>query len=302
MVTDVRSGLVLIAVTAWQQIIQLAPYVAGGVVLAALLGQLDVSRRCRVWLGRGGPVSVVGAACLGSISPLSTFGTVPVLLQLLREGASPGPVLAFVVASSMLNPPLFFLIVGGLGLRLALAQLAGILVLSLVVGLIASRFRPSFFLQAAALSTGATINNVSQEFAHSRSAISWLHFGRNVVRLVEWIGLTFVVGTILAAALQVLVPPQWVAELVGQGRWAGVFAAGVLSVPLYTCGGSTVPVLARLSQMGTSPAAILTFLLSGPATRVTALAAVGSLLNRKALMVYVVYIVFGAVVMGLLLG
>lgn len=295
MVTDVRSELVLIAVTAWQQIIQLGPYVAGGVVLAALLGQLDMPRRCQAWLGRGGSVRVLGAACLGSLSPLSTFGTVPVLLHLLREGASPGPVLAFIVASSMLNPQLFFLVLGGLGPRLALAQLVGMLMLSVMAGWIALRFHPSFFLQVAVLSTDPWVKRVPQRF-------SWFRLSRDVIRMVEWIGLTFVIGAVLAATLQVLIPPHWIAELAGQARWGGVLAAGILGVPLYTCGGSAVPVLARFSQMGASSAAILAFLLSGPATRVTALAAMGAVLNRKALMAYVVYIVIGAVVMGLLLG
>jgi Ni/Fe-hydrogenase subunit HybB-like protein len=44
----------------------------------------------------------------------------------------------------------------------------------------------------------------------------------------------------------------------------------------------------------------LAFLLSGPATRVSALAAMGSLLNRKALTAYLVYIVAGAIIIGLI--
>jgi uncharacterized membrane protein YraQ (UPF0718 family) len=294
MVTDVRSGLVLISVTAWQQILQLGPYVAGGILLAALLSQFGL-RNGQMWLGRRGKVSIISGACLGCVSPLSTFGTAPVLLQLLQNGVSPGPVLAFLAASSMLNPQLFFLVWGGLGPRMALAQLFGILVLSIAIGVIASRFRPSLFLQQAAFTDNACVNS-------SPSSFSWYRLARDVIRLTEWIGLTFVVGVILAAALQVLIPPDWVARLMGRGHWAGVLLAGVLGVPLYTCGGSAVPVLAGLAQMGMRPAAALAFLLSGPATRVTALAAMGTLLNRTALMAYVVYIVIGAGVMGLLLG
>ncbi|HIE38284.1 MAG TPA: permease, partial [Anaerolineae bacterium] len=102
--------------------------------------------------------------------------------------------------------------------------------------------------------------------------------------------------------LQVLVPARWVQALLGEGRWESVLLAGALGVPLYTCGGSAVPVLTTLLQTGMSPAVALAFLLSGPATRVTALAAVGSLLNRRALVIYVAYVVAGAVIIGLLLG
>jgi len=291
MVTDVRSILVLIAIAAWQQITQLGPYVIAGVLMAALLGQLDLSRRL-AWIGKSNPVSILSAACVGSLSPLSTYGTAPLLLQLVREGASPGPVLAFLMASSMLNPQLFFLILGGLGLRLALAQLAGILILSLIAGWAATRLSPSLLLHASTLPTPPT---PSRRFA-------WSKFTGDAIRMFEWIGLTFVTGVILSAAIQVLVPMQWVTWLMGQSRWLGVLAAGVLGVPLYTCGGSAVPVLSGLAQMGLSQSVALAFLLSGPATRATALAAIGSLLNRRALIAYVVYIVIGAVVMGWLVG
>ncbi|HIE38109.1 MAG TPA: hypothetical protein EYP77_03405, partial [Anaerolineae bacterium] len=153
MVADFRSGLVLVAVTAWRQVLQLGPYVAGGVVLAALLGQLDLPRRGLRWLGRGGPLPALGAACLGTASPLSTYGTVPVLLELVRGGASPGPALAFLAASSMLNPQLFLLILGGLGVRLALTQAMGVLLLSGLAGLGASYLPPSLLLCPVALPT-----------------------------------------------------------------------------------------------------------------------------------------------------
>lgn len=291
MVTDLCSTLVLISITAWRQVMQLGPYVIGGVLMAALLGQFDL-RRWWSRLSRSSPASILGAACAGGLSPLSTYGTVPMLGQLLREGASPGPVLAFLVASSMVNPQLFFLVLGGLGARLALAQLVGILILSLIVGWAATRMPSTLFLQPSAVSS----------LSVARPPFTWKRCVADVIRTLDWIGLTFIAGVILSAAIQVIVPPSWVTWLIGQSRWIGVLAAGILGVPLYACGGSAVPVLAGLTRMGMGSGAALAFLLSGPATRVTALAAMGSLLNRRALIAYVVYIVMGAAVMGLVLG
>ncbi len=295
MVADLRSGLVLAAVRAWEQVLHLGPYVLAGTILAALLGQLDPLRRWGRRFRPGRPGIVLGAACLGGMSPISTYGTVPVLLQFLRRGASPGPVLAFLAASSMLNPQLFLLVLGGLGPRVALAQVAGVLLLSLPVGLAASWLDPALFLHPATLSA-------SPPSPAARRRFSWSDLARDVVRLTEWVGLTFVVGVALAAILQVFVPPQWVANLLGEGRRTGVVLAGILGIPLYTCGGAAVPVLSGLTATGMNAGSALAFLLSGPATRVTALAAMGSLLNRRALIVYVVYVIAAAVILGLLLG
>ena len=284
MPANLTSHLILAAMLAWSQVLQLGPYVAGGILLAVLLGRLDLPRRWGRWLSRSGPGVALGAACLGGVSPLCTYGTVPVLVELLRGGASPGPALAFLVASSLLNPQLFVVMAGGLGLRLALAHVTGVLLLSLPVGLLARRLRPEDFLNAGVLSP------LSHTSTPPRS--------HTFLRLTETVGLYFVVGVILAALLQTLIPPEWVSSLLGAGRWYGVLLAGLLGVPFYACGGGAVPVIAGLLAQGMSPGAALAFFLAGPATRLTALAALGTLLNRRALVVYVAYVVVGAALAG----
>ncbi len=285
MPANLISRLILAATLAWAQVLRLGPYVAGGILLALLLGRLDLPRRWSRWLNRSGQGTVLGAACLGGASPLCTYGTVPVLMELVRNGASPGPALAFLVASSLLNPQLFILMAGGLGLPLALAQMVGVLLLSLPAGLLARRLRPEIFLSAETLSPGAFPSR------HSNGHNTFL-------RLTETVGLYFVVGVILAALLQILIPPAWTSSLLGAGRWYGVLLAGVLGVPLYTCGGGAVPVIAGLLAQGMSPGAALAFFLAGPATRLTSLAALGTLLNRRALIAYTVYVIVGAALVG----
>jgi len=293
MPADLTSKLTLAATLAWTQVRELGPYVAGGILLAALLGQLDLPRRWERTLSRSGPETVVGAACLGGISPLCTYGTVPVLVELLHGGTSPGPALAFLVASSLLNPQLFIVMAGGLGLRLAIAHVAGVLLLSLPLGMLARRLRPETFLNKEVLTPSSTRSPTP-----SRARA----LPRTLLRLIETVGLYFVTGVILAATLQTLVPSEWVSLLLGTGRWYGVLLAGVLGVPFYACGGGAVPVIAALLSQGMSPGAALAFFLAGPATRLTALAAMGTLLNRRALAGYVAYVVVGATVAGFTLN
>jgi uncharacterized membrane protein YraQ (UPF0718 family) len=296
MPANLSSKLILAATLAWTQVLQLGPYVIGGILLAALLGQLDLPRRWGRWLNRSGPEIVLGAACLGGVSPLCTYGTVPVLVELLRGGASPGPALAFLIASSLLNPQLFVMMTGGLGLRLALAHVAGVLLLSLPVGLLARRLRPETFLNADSLRPP----NPSHTSTPPHSPPPTLP--HTLLRLTETVGLYFVLGVILAALLQMLVPPKWISSLLGAGRWYGVLLAGILGVPFYACGGGAVPIIAGLLAQGMSPGAALAFFLAGPATRLTALAALGTLLNRRALIAYVAYVVAGAALAGTVLN
>jgi len=282
MPANLISHLILAATLAWNQVLRLGPYVVGGILLSLLMGRLDLPRRCAHWLSRSGPGAVLGAACLGGASPLCTIGAAPVLVELLRSGASPAPSLAFLVASSLLNPQLFLLMAGGLGLPLALAHVAGVLLLSLPVGLLVGWLKPEIFLSAETLSPAP--------HASARP--------RAILRLVETVGLYFVIGVILSALLQTLIPPAWTSSLMGAGRWYSVLLAGVLGVPLYVCGGGAVPIVAGLLAQGMSPGAALTFFLAGPATRLTSLAALGALLNRRALIAYTAYVIVGAALVG----
>jgi uncharacterized membrane protein YraQ (UPF0718 family) len=102
--------------------------------------------------------------------------------------------------------------------------------------------------------------------------------------------------------VQTVVPAAWISALLGAGRWHGVLLAGVLGVPFYACGGGAVPVIAGLSAQGMSPGAALAFFLAGPATRLTSLAALGTLLNRRALAAYVAYVVAAAALAGTVLN
>lgn len=295
MVADVRSGLVLAAVIAWEQVLLLGPYVLAGVALAALLGQFPLPLRRLKGLGRARPTTVLSAAGLGCLSPLSTFGTVPALLRLVQKGASPGPVLAFLAASSMLSPQVFLLILGGLGPRLAFGQMVGVILLSGLAGWVASRLPPAAVLHPTLPSTGPPEGQ-------SPGGFSWSRLGRDLAGLLSWISFTFLIGVILSSLLQVFIPLRWITGLLESGRWTAIVLAGIAGVPLYFCGGSAVPVLAFLLQAGMSPGAAVAFLISGAATRATALAAVGSLLHPRALVVYGLYVVAGAIGVGLLLG
>jgi uncharacterized membrane protein YraQ (UPF0718 family) len=294
MPANLTSHLIMAATLAWDQVLQLGPYVAGGILLAALLGQLDLPRRWGRWLDRSSAGAVIGATCLGGASPLCTYGTVPVLVELLRGGASAGPALAFLAASSLLNPQLFVMMVGGLGLPLALAHVAGVVLLSVPVGLIAQHMK-----RETLLNTNALALPPHAPIPYPKPHKSLLH---TLIRLTETIGLYFVVSVILAALLQTLVPREWVSSLLGADCWYGVPLAGILGVPFYACGGGAVPLLAGLMAQGMSPGAVLAFFLAGPATRLTSLAALGTLLNRRALAAYVAYVVVGATLAGLALN
>jgi uncharacterized membrane protein YraQ (UPF0718 family) len=297
MPADFSSKVVTVMLSSWRLIGQLWYYLAMGILLAAWMDQAVPSDKLQQ-LFSGKRANVALAALVGATSPLCTYGTVPVLVQLLQHGVAPAPLLTFLVASSLMNPQLFILMLGGLGLEMALAQLLSVFILSLAVGIIAGHWDPLTLLNQRTLVTNPASNEC--ETAVTDSAFSWSRFLSQVMSLTESLGLYFVVGVIIAAAIEVFVPSAWVVKFLGEEHWYSVLVAGSLGVPFYACGGGAIPWIKVLLADGMSRGAALAFFLAGPATRVTALAALATVLSRRALVLYVAFVLVGAVGLGYL--
>lgn len=281
MPVDLSSTFMLILLNAANNVERLWPYVVGGIGVAVLLSRVARGWRWSVssWLPR--PLTTLLAAAVGIASPLPTMGMVPVVLQLQAEGLPAGAALAFIMASSLMNPQLFLLTLGALGARFALAQLASVLVLSAGLG--------------RALGGGLRAIRMNGSLAGNQQ--QWSSRAQPV-DLAGHVGLYFLVGVIAGASLQVLLPQLGVLRWLGERGWLLTPALGWLGAPLYTCGGSAVPLASSLVQTGFSPGAMFAFLLVGPALRGTTLATLGCLLPKRTQVVCLVTLALAGGLLG----
>jgi len=84
----------------------LSPYVLAGVILGEILKLTSWTKLVYVWTAKSRFLSILTASALGMISPLCTYGTVPVILQLFRAGVPLAPLATFLSVSSEMNPQL----------------------------------------------------------------------------------------------------------------------------------------------------------------------------------------------------
>ena len=281
MPADLPSTLLLILVTAADAVLRLWPYVAGGILLAALLSRFAPGRAWSppAWLPRpkARPVALPLAALLGIASPLPTLGMVPLALQLRGTPGRARSSLAFLLASSLLNPQLFVLTLGALGPTFALAQAGAVLVLAVAAGLLfGHRLLPEGGPEA-----GGPVP------------------GLDVMGLAGHILLYFLLGVTAGAALQVLLPQLGLLQWLGDHGWLSTPFLGWLGAPFYTCGGSAVPLAGSLARAGFSQGTLLAFLLLGPALRGSTLATLGCLLPRRALLACLALLALASGLLGL---
>lgn len=281
MPADLRSVVILILLNGADTIAQLWPYVLGGVAVAIFLSWLARARHWTAPLQLPRALSTPVAAIAGAASPLPTVGVMPLVLKSRRDGLPTRSALAFVLASSLMNPQMFFLTFGALGAFFALAQLGTVLVASVSLGLL--------------LGASERLRGDSWEERAEHSA----HPGLRASKLAGHVGFYFLVGVLVGSCLQVLLPRMGVIDWLGHHGWLSTPFLGWLGAPLYTCGGSAIPLAGSLLRTGFSPGAVFAFLLIGPSLRGTTLANLSSLLPKRALVICLATLALAGWLIGL---
>lgn len=275
--------------SAWE----LSLYVILGVVLGEALRYTPATSVLERICSKRPAVSLVFAALFGMASPLCTYGTVPVVLELLRAGVPVAPLATFLATSSLMNPQLFVITWGGLGAKMALGRVGTVMIFGLLFGTVLY-FLPRSWSVLPVLDR--------EKKSKPRRQFALADFLRRCWRTLEFIGFYVLLGVLLGATVEVLVPGRWVFALFGSGGWAQILLASMLGVPLYACGGGTIPLVSSFLEQGMAPGAALAFLVAGPATRIAPLMALGTILRPLVVTAYVVVLVVYAAAAGILYG
>jgi uncharacterized membrane protein YraQ (UPF0718 family) len=119
---------------------------------------------------------------------------------------------------------------------------------------------------------------------------------RATLMVIKFMALAF----FLEALIILYIPAEWIVGLMGQGNAWAIITAALLGVPTYTSNLSALPMVSGLLIQGMSPAAALAFLIAGPTTTMPAIAAVWSLVTHRVFVLYVSFVLLGAIVLGYL--
>jgi len=286
---------------AWELVGDLWPYIVGGVLVAALFRQVVPSQRLRAIARGRGALTLVSAAVLGIISPLCTYGTIPILYQLCRSGAPVGPSLAFVVASSLANPQVLALTYGALGPWMAGARVIASLFIALGVGMAALRIDGGTLLNRNAIfhDGGKECSHRQPHRPNDGKGFDLRRFAGDFMDIGGYIGLYFLIGLLISGFAKYFIPREWLNWILGSNHWWGIVIATTLGAPFYACGGGSIPTVQFLIGNDLlDPGGGLAFLTAGPALRLSCLAALAAFLNRRALVAYVIYIFLAALLFG----
>lgn len=128
-----------------------------------------------------------------------------------------------------------------------------------------------------------------------------LRFLKNLGRNIKATAPYFLIGVLLSALFQRYVPADGFAALFGrQNEGFGVLMAATIGVPLYACGGGTIPLLQQWLVSGMSMGSAAAFMITGPATKITNLGALKIVMGIRRFILYLVFVMAFSLATGLL--
>jgi uncharacterized membrane protein YraQ (UPF0718 family) len=261
----------------------------------------------RAFSGRS-DVMIVFASLMGALSPFCSCGVIPVIAALLASGVPLAPVMAFWLASPLMDPSMFIITTGILGLQFAIAKTVaaigigllggfGVLAMQRAGALVGEPFREGIGNGGCA---GSKIRNPKaviwrywQEPA--RREAFWTSARQTALFLGKWLTLAFVLESLMMA----YIPNNLIASIAGDGGFLSILSATLVGIPSYLNGNAALPLVAGLMEKGMAPGAAMGFLVGGGVTSIPAALAVWAIARRAVFAAYLALATVGALLSGI---
>jgi uncharacterized membrane protein YraQ (UPF0718 family) len=253
----------------------------------------------------GSPVkATVLAAFVGALSPFCSCGVIPLIAAMLGAGVPLAPVMAFWIASPIMDPEMFILTAAGIGLNFAIAKTLAAIAMGLIAGFSILLFQRYGFLdnplQANVTSNCSTSSSDSSE----KAGINW-RFWQEPQRvrafkaegygigsfLGKWLAFAFFLESLMLA----YVSPDWIGSYVGADNLFAIPLAAIVGVPSYLNGYAAIPLISGLLEMGMTPGAAMAFVTAGAVSSIPAAIAVFALVKKPVFALYLLLGLIGSV-------
>lgn len=239
-----------------------------------------------------GVFGIIIASLLGMASPLCLYGTIPIAASFAEKGMKDDYLAAFMMSSILINPQLLMYSVA-LGTRVIIIRFVTCFLCGITAGIIVRVIYKNngFF----------NFTGLYEKRNRDTDPNIFLRLMKNIGRNIKATGVWFFMGIVITAFYQRYVPAEAFASLFNNEGF-GLLMAATIGVPLYVCGGGTIPLLQQWLVSGMSLGAATSFMITGPATKITNLGALKIVLGAKNFALYVVFVIAFSLICGFIVN
>lgn len=276
---------------------QIFVYWVIGMAIGSLISVFAKDRIHSLFAGmqdkKWGILGIIPACILGILSPLCMYGTIPIAASFRRQGMRQDWLASFMMASILLNPQLIIY-------STALGQTALIvrIVSCFACGIAAGLLIHLFYKDEEFFNFDGFSERKSKDI-HPNLLIRYL---QNFYRNIKATGKYFLFGILLSAIFQRYVPQDLMVQLFGNNKAWGVLMAATIGVPMYACGGGTIPLLQGWLANGMSMGSAAAFMLTGPSTKITNLGALKIAMGMKNFILYILFVMGFSFLTGIIVN
>lgn len=313
------SGVILLALAAtdpaqaWasagfavRALVSILPFLALSVLAAGFAAATGADRLiARAFTGRPAAMIAMGAL-VGALSPFCSCGVIPLVAALLAMGVPLAPVMAFWLASPLMDPSMFLLTVGVLGLDFALGKTLAAVALGTAGGVAVHLAQRAGWL-AEPLREGIGNGGCGGARVRNPGPVVWRFWTEAPRRvrfraeaasitlfLMKWLTLAFILESLMLRYL----PAESVTAALGGTGLMPIVTAVLVGVPAYLNGYAALPLVSGLIGQGMAPGAGMAFLIAGGVTSIPAAMAVWALVRLRVFALYVALSLVGALLAG----
>lgn len=230
---------------------------------------------------RLGLIGIIPACLLGIASPLCMYGTIPIAASFRKQGMREDWLASFMMASILLNPQLI-IYSAALGRTALAVRIVTCFLCGCAAGLLMFLlYRDKEFFN---------FEGFEERESHDTHPNLLIRYLLNFWRNIKATGVYFLFGILLSALFQRYVPQDLMVNVFGGNEAWGILMAATIGVPLYACGGGTIPLLQEWLWSGMSLGSAAAFMLTGPATKITNLGALKIVMGWKRFALYIIFV------------
>jgi uncharacterized protein len=247
--------------------------------------------------------NVIGAG-FGALTPFCSCSTIPILVGLLNTGVPFGICMSFLLASPLLNPVIFGLLLVLLGWKLTVLYVAFTFIAAVLVGLILQRFGFASSVKSVSVVGGNSNDPIAPPLP---GASFWEIHGPRIRRafgfawaLFKHIVLYLIIGAAIGAAIYGFVPQDLIVRVAGPDNPLAIPIAAVIGIPMYIRAETIIPISAVLLGKGMGVGVVVALIIGGAGMSIPEISLLAAIFKKKLVVVFIAVILVVAILAGFL--
>ncbi len=243
--------------------------------------------------------NVLGAA-FGALTPFCSCSTIPILVGLLDVGIPFGIAYSFLIASPLLNPVIFFLLLALFGLVPTLVYTIIGFSTAVLSGILLQRAGYTKYLKDVTLEKTETCDCDGEE---TLSSIHKARFARSLgfaLSLFRQVVPYLILGAGIGAFIYGFVPEDLIVTLAGPQNPLAIPVAAIIGVPMYIRAETIIPISAVLLVKGMGIGAVMALIIGGAGASIPEVTLLASIFEKRLIAAFVITVLGVAIIAGVI--